>query len=55
MYTPVKAIKRQSEQGKQLQKPYNNLFSTAVSKIRQSIEEPTLKIDLQLVIAVFLP
>ena len=38
MYTPVKAIKGQSEQEKQRQKAYNDLFSTAVSKIRQPIE-----------------
>jgi len=34
MYTPVKAIKEKSEQGRQRQKAYNGLFSTAVSKIR---------------------
>ena len=38
MFTPVKAIKGQSEQEKQRQKAYNDLFSTAVSKIRQPIE-----------------
>lgn len=38
MYTPVKAIKGQSEQERQRQKAYNDLFSTAVSKIRQPIE-----------------
>ncbi len=38
MYTPVKAIKRQSEQERQRQKAYNDLFSAAVSKIRQPIE-----------------
>ena len=34
MYIPVKAIKEKSEQGRQRQKAYNDLFSTAVSKIR---------------------
>jgi hypothetical protein len=38
MYTPVKAIKGQSEQERRRQKAYNDLFSTAVSKIRQPIE-----------------
>lgn len=38
MFTTVKAIKRQSEQERQRQKAYNDLFSAAVTKIRQSIE-----------------
>lgn len=38
MLTPVKAIKGQSEQERQGNKAYNNLFSTAVSKVRQPIE-----------------
>jgi hypothetical protein len=38
MYTPVKAIKRQSEQERQSHRAYNDLFSTAVSKVRQPIE-----------------
>lgn len=38
MLTPVKAIKGQSEQEKQRNKAYNNLFSSAVSKVRQPIE-----------------
>jgi hypothetical protein len=38
MFTPVKAIKRQSEQERQRQKAYNDLFSAAVTKIRQSLE-----------------
>ena len=38
MLTPVKAIKGQSEQEKQRSNAYNDLFSTAVSKIRQPIE-----------------
>lgn len=38
MLTPVKAIKGQSEQEKQRNKAYNDLFSTAVSKVRQPIE-----------------
>jgi hypothetical protein len=36
--TLVKAIKGQSEQEKQRYKAYNDLFSSAVSRIRQSIE-----------------
>jgi hypothetical protein len=38
MLTPVKAIKGQSDQQKQTDKAYNDLFSTAVSKVRQPIE-----------------
>ena len=38
MLTPVKGIKGQSEQEKQRDKACNDLFSTAVSKIRQPIE-----------------
>ena len=38
MLTPVKTIKGQSEQEKQRNKAYNDLFSTAVSKVRQPIE-----------------
>ena len=38
MRTPVKAIKGQSEIEKQRIKAFNDLFSTAVSKIRQPIE-----------------
>lgn len=38
MLTPVKAIKGQSEQEKQRSKACNDLFSTAVSKVRQPIE-----------------
>ena len=38
MLTPVKAIKAQSEQEKLRNKAYNDLFSTAVSKVRQPIE-----------------
>ena len=38
MLTPVKAIKGQSEIEKQRNKAYNDLFSTAVSKVRQPIE-----------------
>ncbi len=38
MFTPVKAVKGQSEQERQRQKAYNDLFSTAVSKVRQPIE-----------------
>lgn len=38
MLTPVKAVKGQSEQEKQRNKAYNDLFSTAVSKVRQPIE-----------------
>jgi hypothetical protein len=38
MLTPVKAIKGQSDEQKQTDKAYNDLFSTAVSKVRQPIE-----------------
>lgn len=38
MLTPVKAVKGQSEQQKQWDKAHNDLFSTAVSKVRQPIE-----------------
>ncbi|MFZ4398843.1 MAG: transposase [Bacteroidales bacterium] len=38
MLTPVKAIKNQSEREKQFDKAANDLFSTAVSRIRQPIE-----------------
>lgn len=38
MLTPIKGIKGQSEQEKQRDKAYNDLFSTAVSKVRQPIE-----------------
>ncbi|GHV17843.1 transposase [Bacteroidia bacterium] len=38
MLTPVKAIKGQSDQEKQRDKAYNDLFSMAVSKVRQPIE-----------------
>ena len=38
MFTPVKAVKGQSEQERQRRKAYNDLFSTAVSKVRQPIE-----------------
>lgn len=38
MFTPVKAVKGQPESLKQRDKAYNDLFSTAVSKIRQPIE-----------------
>ncbi len=38
MRTPVKAIKGQAENLKQIDKASNDLFSTAVSKIRQPIE-----------------
>ncbi|MDR2691543.1 MAG: transposase, partial [Dysgonamonadaceae bacterium] len=38
IFTPVKAIKGQSEQEKQREKAYNDLFSSAVSKVRQPIE-----------------
>lgn len=38
MLTPVKGIKGQSNQEKQRDKAYNDLFSTAVSKVRQPIE-----------------
>jgi len=35
MFTPVKAVKGQSEQEKQRNRAYNDLFSTAVSKVRE--------------------
>ncbi|MDY0026566.1 MAG: transposase [Lentimicrobium sp.] len=38
MLTPVKGIKNQSDWEKQLDKAYNDLFSKAVSTIRQPIE-----------------
>ena len=38
MLTPVKAIKGQSEELKQRDRAFNDLFSTAVSKVRQPIE-----------------
>lgn len=38
MLIPVKAVKGQSEQKRQSSKAYNDLFSTAVSKVRQPIE-----------------
>ena len=38
MYTPVKAVKGQTEWGKQFKKAADDLFSKAVSKIRQPIE-----------------
>lgn len=38
MLTPIKGIKGQSEQEKQRNSAFNDLFSTAVSKIRQPIE-----------------
>jgi hypothetical protein len=38
MLTPVKGIKNQSEREKQFDRAYNDLFSKAVSKIRQPIE-----------------
>ena len=38
MLTPVKTIKGQSEELKQRDKAYNDLFSAAVSKVRQPIE-----------------
>jgi len=38
MLTPVKRIKGHSEQEKQRNKAYNDLFSTAVSRVRQPIE-----------------
>ncbi len=38
MLTPVKAIKGQYEKLKQRDRAFNDLFSTAVSKIRQPIE-----------------
>ncbi|MDR2037273.1 MAG: transposase [Bacteroidales bacterium] len=38
MITPVKATKGQTEQEKQRNKAYNDLFSTDVSKVRQPIK-----------------
>jgi hypothetical protein len=38
MLTPVKGIKGQSEQAKQRHKAFNDLYSCAVSKLRQPIE-----------------
>ena len=38
MLIPVKAIKGQPERERQSRKTYNELFSTAVSKVRQPIE-----------------
>jgi hypothetical protein len=38
MMTPVKAIKGETQVSKQRNKAYNDLFSTAVSKLRQPIE-----------------
>lgn len=38
MITPIKAIKNQSDWEKQFDKAYNDIFSTAVSKVRQPIE-----------------
>jgi hypothetical protein len=38
MYTPVKLIKGDSEENRQFKKAADDLFSTAVSKIRQPIE-----------------
>jgi hypothetical protein len=38
MFTSIKAIKGQSEQERQRQKAYNDLLSTAVSKVRQPVE-----------------
>ena len=38
MLTPVKAIKGQCEELKQRDRAFNDLFSTAVSKVRQPIE-----------------
>lgn len=38
MLTPVKAIQHQCQELKQRDKAYNDLFSTAVSKVRQPIE-----------------
>jgi hypothetical protein len=38
LFTPVKAVKGMSEQIKQHDRAYNNLFSAAVSKVRQPIE-----------------
>ena len=38
MMTPVKAIKGEAQISKQRNKAYNDLFSTAVSRLRQPIE-----------------
>ncbi len=38
LYTPIKAVKGESEVIRQRDKAYNDLYSTAVSKIRQPIE-----------------
>lgn len=38
MLTPVKAIKNQSEWEKQFDKAWNDLYSKAVSTVRQPIE-----------------
>lgn len=38
MLTPIKGIKGQSDEEKQRNRAYNDLYSTAVSKIRQPIE-----------------
>lgn len=38
MLTPVKSMKGQYEQDKQRNRAFNDLFSTAVSKVRQPIE-----------------
>lgn len=42
MLIPVKAIKGQPEQEKQMNKVYNVLFSTAVFKVRQPIENSSI-------------
>ncbi len=38
MLTPIKGIKGQTEEIKQRDKAFNDLFSCAVSKVRQPIE-----------------
>jgi len=38
MYTPVKAVKGQSDWEKKFNRAFNDLFSKAVSKVRQPIE-----------------
>mgnify|MGYP000847438943 CR=1 FL=1 len=38
MLTPIKSIKGESDQQRKRLKAYNDLFSTAVSKVRQPIE-----------------
>jgi hypothetical protein len=38
MLTPIKEVKGMPENLKQRDNPYNDLFSTAVSRIRQPIE-----------------